>query len=170
MQRRRFVQRAAALLGGTAAGMSLPDRLAGLPAGPYATSALAADLVLRRCLVYDGSGAPPFAADVAITAGRIAELGPRLSARGTLEVDLAGLALAPGFIDIHSHTDLALLRAPRADSKVRQGVPPRCRPGRQLVRWSERNGRRARALPADGIDLLPRLRGFLVTSTATARR
>ncbi|MBX6366175.1 MAG: D-aminoacylase, partial [Gemmatimonadetes bacterium] len=46
----------------------------------------------------------------------------RLSGRGRRELDLRGLALAPGFIDIHSHTDLTLLIDPKAESKVRQGV------------------------------------------------
>ncbi len=55
-------------------------------------------------------------------AGRIAGVGPRLQASGARVVDLRGLALAPGFIDIHSHSDLVLLINPRAESKVRQGV------------------------------------------------
>lgn len=82
----------------------------------------AEDLVLRGALVYDGSGAAPVRADVAVTGDRIAAVGPRLARGGAREADLAGLALAPGFIDIHSHTDLELLIDPRAQSKVRQGV------------------------------------------------
>src|SRR5690606_22915921 len=68
------------------------------------------------------TGAPPVEADVRVSGDRIAESGARLAARGAEEVDLRGLALAPGFIDIHAHTDLVLLVNPRADSKVRQGV------------------------------------------------
>jgi N-acyl-D-amino-acid deacylase len=78
--------------------------------------------VLRQALIYDGSGGAPVRGDVAVSAGRIVEIGAQVGARGDREVDLGGLALAPGFIDIHSHTDLVLLRDPRADSKVRQGV------------------------------------------------
>jgi N-acyl-D-amino-acid deacylase len=81
-----------------------------------------ASLVLRRARVYDGSGGAPFTADVAINAGRIIEIGSRLTARGDEELDLDGLALAPGFIDSHSHTGSGLVRDPTASSKVRQGV------------------------------------------------
>jgi N-acyl-D-amino-acid deacylase len=78
--------------------------------------------VLRGAVVYDGSGGPPFEGDVAIAGNRIAAVGPRLAAAGAKEMDLKGLALAPGFIDSHSHTDLVLLVDPQAQSKIRQGV------------------------------------------------
>ncbi|MBI2073469.1 MAG: D-aminoacylase [Gemmatimonadetes bacterium] len=82
----------------------------------------AADWVLRGATVYDGTGRSPVEADVAIVGDRIEAVGPRLSIAGAHEVDLKGLALAPGFIDIHSHTDLVLLVDPKAQSKIRQGV------------------------------------------------
>ena len=122
MKRRRFVGHTAALLGGAAAGIFHPGSLAALSAPILHRHRGAPDLVLRNGIVHDGSGSAPFEADVAVTGGRIAEVARRLSARGSEELDLGGLALAPGFIDVHSHTDLALLREPRADSKVRQGV------------------------------------------------
>lgn len=81
----------------------------------------AADLVLRRAVLYDGTGVPPREGDVAIAGDRIAAVG-RVAERGAEEIDLGGLALAPGFIDIHSHADLALLVNPRAESRIRQGV------------------------------------------------
>ncbi|MBI4501544.1 MAG: D-aminoacylase [Gemmatimonadetes bacterium] len=82
-----------------------------------------ANLLLRRAVIYDGTGGPPFTGDVAISGDRITAVGPRLApASGAESVDLAGLALAPGFIDCHSHTDLVLLVNPRADGKIRQGV------------------------------------------------
>jgi N-acyl-D-amino-acid deacylase len=78
--------------------------------------------MLRGAIIYDGSGSAPFAADVAVQGDRVAAVGPRLAAAGARELDLKGLALAPGFIDIHSHTDLVLLVDPKAQSKIRQGV------------------------------------------------
>ena len=81
-----------------------------------------ADLVLRRAAVFDGTGQPAFEADVAVAAGRITAVGARLADRGTEEIDLAGLALAPGFIDIHSHGDGSLTEDARAESVIRQGV------------------------------------------------
>ena len=60
-----------------------------------------ADIVIKGGTVYDGSGAPGRAADVAITAGIIVEIGPNLS--GARELDATGCAVTPGFIDIHAH-------------------------------------------------------------------
>jgi N-acyl-D-amino-acid deacylase len=80
-----------------------------------------ADLVLRGATVYDGTGGPGRRLDVAVTGDRITEVGGSVAA-GSVELDLAGLALAPGFIDIHSHADLSLLINNRAESRIRQGV------------------------------------------------
>ena len=81
-----------------------------------------ADLVLRNATVYDGSGQVPIEADVAISGDRISALDRSLSTGATPSIDLDGLAVAPGFIDIHSHTDSELFVNPTADSKIRQGV------------------------------------------------
>ncbi|MGA5472401.1 N-acyl-D-amino-acid deacylase family protein [Streptomyces arboris] len=84
------------------------------------------DLVLRDALVVDGTGEPAYRADVAVDGGRIAEIhregspGPRPTATRTVDAD--GLALAPGFIDMHAHSDLALLRDPDHSAKAAQGV------------------------------------------------
>ncbi|MFE2931720.1 amidohydrolase family protein [Streptomyces sp. NPDC059278] len=84
------------------------------------------DLVIRNAHVIDGTGAPRRRADVAVVDGRIAEIrpegapGPRPSARRTLDAD--GLVLSPGFIDMHAHSDLALLRDPDHSAKAAQGV------------------------------------------------
>ena len=84
------------------------------------------DTVLRDVRVIDGSGGPSYRADVGLADGRIAEIhresdgGPRPSAPRTVEGD--GLALSPGFIDMHAHSDLALLRDPSHEAKAAQGV------------------------------------------------
>src|SRR5260370_40882785 len=62
-----------------------------------------ADIVARGGTVFDGSGAPGRAADVAIEEGAIREIGPDL--RGERELDASGCAVTPGFIDIHTHYD-----------------------------------------------------------------
>jgi N-acyl-D-amino-acid deacylase len=80
------------------------------------------DLVIRGGTVFDGMGGEGREMDVAIASGRIAEVGPRISARGREEIDAKGLAVAPGFIDIHSHGDGNLTEDPRAESVIRQGV------------------------------------------------
>ncbi|WNI29580.1 D-aminoacylase [Streptomyces sp. ITFR-6] len=84
------------------------------------------DLVIRDARVIDGTSAPSYRADVAVRDGRISEIhaerapGPRPSAARTLDAD--GLALSPGFIDMHAHSDLALLRDPDHSAKAAQGV------------------------------------------------
>jgi N-acyl-D-amino-acid deacylase len=79
------------------------------------------DTVIRSASVFDGSGAPAFEADVAIRGDRIAEVG-KVEARGAAEIDANGRALAPGFIDVHSHDDYSVLVTPDMDFKVIQGV------------------------------------------------
>ncbi|HZB90718.1 MAG TPA: D-aminoacylase [Stellaceae bacterium] len=80
------------------------------------------DLVLRGGTVIDGSGSPPFTADVGITAGRIAAIERLAERSGAAEIDVAGLAVAPGFIDVHTHDDRALLSQGEMTPKVSQGV------------------------------------------------
>ncbi len=85
------------------------------------------DLVIRDVRVIDGTGGASYRADIGVREGRIAEIreeragpGPRPTARRTLDAE--GLALAPGFIDMHAHSDLALLRDPAHTAKAAQGV------------------------------------------------
>src|SRR5215216_533180 len=82
---------------------------------------LTIDLVIRNGLVYDGTGADAVRVDVAVAGGRIAAVGA-VDAADAPELDASGLAVAPGFVDIHSHSDYTLLAVPRAVSAVRQGV------------------------------------------------
>ena len=111
MKRRDFVKTTGAAVG-AAAGLT--------PLGRRA-AAQEREILLRGGLVYDGTGAAPFEADVLVVGDRIAQVARRIGRRAeVLEID--GLALAPGFIDVHSHTDLDLFVSPLAESKIRQGV------------------------------------------------
>ncbi|GAH97406.1 unnamed protein product, partial [marine sediment metagenome] len=78
------------------------------------------DLLIRNGRVVDGSGNPWFKADIGIEGEFISEIG-NLS-HGKEEINAEGRIVSPGFIDVHSHSDLPLVVDPRAESKVRQGV------------------------------------------------
>ena len=86
------------------------------------------DLVVRDVEVVDGSGGPSYRADVGIEGGRITAVVQEAAAAGCLRpvarrvLDAEGLVLSPGFIDMHAHSDLALLRDPDHSAKVAQGV------------------------------------------------
>lgn len=80
------------------------------------------DLILRGGTVFDGTGAPGRDLDVGITGGRIAEIAPTIAGRGREEIEVRGLVVAPGFVDLHSHADSALFEDPRAESVIRQGI------------------------------------------------
>jgi len=79
------------------------------------------DLVLRGGSVVDGTGAPALTADVALLGDRIVAVGT-VPGRGRTEIDVRGLVVAPGFIDMHSHSDYLLFEDGAAQSKIRQGV------------------------------------------------
>src|SRR6266550_8362573 len=80
------------------------------------------DLVIRGGEVIDGSGAPGRVADVVVTDGRIVALDSGQTRQGRRIIDATGQVVAPGFIDIHTHSDFTLPLNPRAESKIRQGV------------------------------------------------
>ncbi len=80
------------------------------------------DIVIRGGTVFDGSGAPGVIADVAVSGQLIGAVEQRVAGKGAEEFDARGLAVAPGFIDIHSHADGSLDSDPRAESLIRQGV------------------------------------------------
>jgi N-acyl-D-amino-acid deacylase len=81
------------------------------------------DVILRGGIVLDGTGAPAIRADVGIRSDKIAALESDLSrAEAPQVLDMAGLIVCPGFIDVHSHSDVYLLIEPDAPSKIRQGV------------------------------------------------
>src|SRR5438045_2276841 len=79
------------------------------------------ELVIRRARIIDGTGNPWFSADVGIVKERIAYVG-HIARKGKREIDAGGMYLTPGFIDMHSHSDYALLVDGNAGSKLRQGV------------------------------------------------
>ena len=80
------------------------------------------DLVIRGGMLVDGTGNPWVRADVGVRGGRVAVIGHLDGACGRRVIDATGMVVAPGFVDIHSHSDLALLVDGRALSKVLQGV------------------------------------------------
>jgi len=81
------------------------------------------DLLIRGAAVHDGTGAPAVRADVLVRSGRIAGVGPGLPrADAARIVDAGGLALAPGFIDLHSHSDFTFPAFPGSPQQVSQGV------------------------------------------------
>jgi hypothetical protein len=80
------------------------------------------DLLIRGGRVVDGTGNPAFTADIGIRGDRIAAIGRLADARATREIDARTLVVSPGFIDLHTHSDLPLITDGNAESKVRQGV------------------------------------------------
>ncbi|MFQ6111598.1 MAG: amidohydrolase family protein, partial [Nitrospinota bacterium] len=80
------------------------------------------DFLFKNALICEGTGTPPFPGDLAVSGERIAAIGRLGPASSRRVVNCGGLILAPGFIDVHSHSDFYLLINPLAESKVRQGV------------------------------------------------
>jgi N-acyl-D-amino-acid deacylase len=80
------------------------------------------DLLLRGGQLIDGTGAPAREADVSVGGGRIVAVEPRSARAARRVIDARGQVIAPGFIDIHTHSDFTLPLNPRAESKIRQGV------------------------------------------------
>jgi N-acyl-D-amino-acid deacylase len=80
------------------------------------------DILLTGGRVVDGTGSPPFLADVGVAEGRIAALGRLAGAGARRTIDARGLLVSPGFVDMHTHSDVQLLAHPTAEPKVMQGV------------------------------------------------
>jgi N-acyl-D-amino-acid deacylase len=80
------------------------------------------DRILGGGLVVDGTGARAYRADVGVRGGRIAAIGELGAAPAAERLPLDGRAVCPGFIDMHSHSELTLLLCPTGDSKIHQGV------------------------------------------------
>ncbi|MEG8038607.1 D-aminoacylase [Sphingomonas sp. LR60] len=80
------------------------------------------ETTIAGAMLYDGTGSEGFLADVTIRAGRIAAITPASDPPATGSIDARGLALAPGFIDAHTHDDLVVITRPLMTAKVTQGV------------------------------------------------
>jgi N-acyl-D-amino-acid deacylase len=86
------------------------------------TPAQTGPIVIRNARIVDGSGRPAFSGDVRIMGGRILKVGKIKAGPGDEVIDAAGLILAPGFIDIHNHSESGLLREGQAPTQVSQGI------------------------------------------------
>jgi N-acyl-D-aspartate/D-glutamate deacylase len=93
-----------------------------LAAGLTPAAEPAYDLLIRNGKIIDGTGNPWFRGDVAVRGDRIVAVGRVPPGTARREIDARGLVVAPGFIDMHSHSDFVLLEDGDAQSKVRQGV------------------------------------------------
>ena len=80
------------------------------------------DIIIKNGRVIDGTGNPWMRADIGVSRGRIISVGDFTTSQAAHVIDASGLIVTPGFIDIHTHSDLTLLINPNAESKVRQGV------------------------------------------------
>ncbi len=80
------------------------------------------DLIIRNGVIVDGTGSPPFIADIGIRSRVIAKIGDLSSAQAEVVVDVNRNIVAPGFIDIHNHSDISVFVVPTADNYVLQGV------------------------------------------------
>ena len=118
-------------------------------------------LLIRGGTVIDGTGGPARRADLGVAGDRLAAVGDLPRAEADRVIEAAELAVAPGFIDIHSHSDFTILIDPRAEGKVRQGVTTEAigmcgtsaspLAGEKLARARERN--KNRDLKIDWTDL-----------------
>jgi N-acyl-D-amino-acid deacylase len=84
--------------------------------------ATTADLIIRNAMLIDGTGAPGTLGDIAVSGERISAVGSSLDCDAAQEIDAGGKALAPGFIDAHTHDDRAVLIDPAMTCKISQGV------------------------------------------------
>ena len=80
------------------------------------------DVAIRGGKIVDGAGNPGYYADVGVTDGRIAYIGRISESEATRSIDATGLIVCPGFIDLHTHSDVTILADGNAESKIRQGV------------------------------------------------
>src|SRR5215471_9354754 len=93
-----------------------------LLAAAHACCAQDFDLLIRGGRIVDGTGNPSYSGDLGIKGGRIAAMGHLTGRTAARIIDSTGLTVAPGFIDIHNHSDNTIAQDGNAQSMVRQGV------------------------------------------------
>jgi N-acyl-D-amino-acid deacylase len=89
---------------------------------PFLLGAQQYDLLITNGKIFDGAGNPWFAGDIAVRGDTIAAMGRLPDARSALQIDAQGLAVTPGFIDIHSHGQRGIFAVPTAENYLREGV------------------------------------------------
>jgi len=107
------------------------------------------DILIQNGRIADGTGNPSFLGDVGIKGGRIAGLGKLSGKTAARTIDAKGLVVSPGFIDMHNHSDEAILADGNAESMIRMGVT------------SMILGEGSSSAPTPEIPALPRLLGCL---------
>lgn len=80
------------------------------------------DILIRNGIIHDGSGDDPYQKDISIRDGNILKIDANLMVKAEQVIDAKGLVVCPGFIDMHSHSDMALLFDNRLESTIRQGI------------------------------------------------
>jgi N-acyl-D-amino-acid deacylase len=83
---------------------------------------MTSDLLIKGGMLHDGTGAPGRPADLLVTGQRITQIGDTAKVAAARTIDASGQIVAPGFIDIHTHSDMSLLLDGRGQSKASQGV------------------------------------------------
>ena len=112
------------------------------------------DLIIEHGRIIDGTGAPWFAADVGVRAGRVAAIGQLHEAKANRRIDAAGRVVAPGFIDMLGQSELTLLVNPHVPSKIFQGIT------------TEITGEGESVAPVDAViakEAAPKLRHYEIT-------
>jgi N-acyl-D-aspartate/D-glutamate deacylase len=80
------------------------------------------DILIKNGFIVDGSGRPGYRGDLGLAGGSVVAMGNLGEPEAEQVIDASGLVVAPGFVDLHTHSDISLLVDPRAESQIRQGV------------------------------------------------
>lgn len=116
MKRREFLQKSILVSGSGLLIAALP-KMPGIYLGDDDF-----DIIIRKGTIIDGTGSSRYNADIGISNGIIKEIGDLSKASAKTILDSSNHIISPGFIDIHTHTDLGILRNPKGESKIHQGI------------------------------------------------